>query len=94
MTLQEAKDQIAHKYGYENWAELFIYMSCETQMQYLEESAIVYAQSKWDEACEEQRNKCCEEYMAIDVYDHTNKFETIDREMNAIKFAPKPEFNP
>jgi hypothetical protein len=51
-----------------------------------------YARAKWDQACEEQRKLCSSGYMAIDVYDHSNKFETIDREINAIKHAPKPEF--
>lgn len=103
MTLQEAKDEIAKKYGFTEWQYIDWYhldfMYDVTEAPYMQETctneaAELYARSKWKQACEEQRKLCSDAYMAIDVYDHSNKFETIDREINAIKNAPKPEFKP
>ena len=92
MIPQTFKDTVARKYGYRDWEQMSAMVY--NPMKYLEEASLLYCKSKWEEACEQQRNKCSEAYMAIDVYDHSNKFETIDREIQAIKEAPQPEFKP
>jgi hypothetical protein len=85
MTLEEAKRIIAIKHNVDTF-NLTVWMT--------DEAAELYARSKWDEACEAQRVLCNDEYMRIDVCDHSNKFETIDLEIQAIKNAPKPKFKP
>jgi hypothetical protein len=91
MTLQEAKEQVAdyHYGGMFKWDALQDHI----KVTLLEQVIDLYARSKWDEACEAQKEICSKNYMAIDVYDHSNKFETIDREIDAIKNAEKPPFN-
>lgn len=60
MTLQEAKNIVAKKHGYETWTAVSFYavdaMAETTKPPFAEEAlndevAEVYARSKWDEAC-------------------------------------------
>lgn len=59
MTLQEAKDKVAEKYGYTTWKGFVSYeitKHATTQFwSFLDEAAELYARSKWDEACEAQK---------------------------------------
>jgi hypothetical protein len=52
MTLQEAKDQIAIKYGLASWASWNDRRTFPMTEAIQSEAAVLYAKSKWDEACD------------------------------------------
>jgi hypothetical protein len=93
MTLQEAKNEVAKKYGYPKWSA-FVYHeihkhSTTAFWSFIEEAAELYARSKWDEACDEQRDRCVAQFInSPDA--RINQWSA--REYCAI--APKPEFKP
>lgn len=101
MTLQEAKDQVAKRLGFKNWDSAVWYEIDEsnniTSKPYSEErasdeAAELYARSKWEEACDQQRKICYRAYMDQPVAQGKDKFETISKEMESILNAIKPEF--
>jgi len=96
MTLQDAMDEVAKADGHKDgWnIEYTFKLNYTSHVIQMKRAAELYGKSKWEEAADAQRKMCLDRYMAIDVYNHSNKFETIDREMDAIKNAPKPEFKP
>ena len=92
MTLQEAKDRIAKKYGYPAWGNI-LYDLFENNItpkhmdDYENEAAELYARSKWDEACLEQRDRCVAQFInSPDV--KVNQYSAREYCAN----APKPEF--
>jgi len=66
MTLQEAKDKVAQKHGYDSWKNFEHYNvhfgHYYDHNKYLEEAAELYAESckreAWDKACEAQKKVC------------------------------------
>lgn len=62
MTLQEAKNEVAKNYGYSDWWSIDFTKYNEQTLR--DEVSIVYARSKWDEACEEMRTEFWSRYMA------------------------------
>ncbi len=78
MTLQEAKNEVAKKYG------LGKTLVTGHMSKYWEEAAELYARSKFDEACEEQKKECNH------LYHHTD-LESYGFDANC---AHKPEFKP
>lgn len=93
MTLQEAKDQIAKNYSvsngqsssYKDWQEMEWYLmenDCvAVLLSRFNETAELYARSKWDEACEEQRDRCVAQFINSSAREYCS-------------IAPKPEFKP
>jgi hypothetical protein len=86
MTLQEAKNEVAKKYGYPKWSA-FVYHeihkhSTTAFWSFIEEATELYARSKWDEACTAQKAEC-------DMY----HFAQHSCNLN-IMLSPKPEFKP
>lgn len=49
----EFKDQVARKYGYRDWEQMSAMVY--NPMKYLEEASLLYCNSKWDEAVDNQR---------------------------------------
>ena len=93
MTLQEAKDQIAKTYGFSNWHTLATWYDPATHLdtvdEYHDEAAELYARSKWNEACLEQRDRCVAQFInSPDV--RVNQYAAREYCAN----APKPEFKP
>lgn len=74
MTFEQAKDQIAKKHDYINWGHFStdVYAYKEKVLSWLEEAAILFADSKareaWDRACEAQKNLCAEDLPHIYQY--------------------------
>ena len=93
MTLQEAKDQVASKYGAKSWEDWMSPVKQECLGKgflvlmvpefYMDEVMDVYARSKWDEACEVQSEVIKDRY-----------YNTELDEVQSIIDAPKPEFKP
>lgn len=81
MTLQEAKDQIAIEDGHEaGWNLNYEFGLNQTSMKIvLEKAAMLYARSKWDEACDH--------YHAILI-------DRLESETHVTFVPPKPEFKP
>jgi hypothetical protein len=81
MTYQEAKDQVAVKHGHKDWkiAEYRVGRN-DIDVMY-SEAAELYAKSKWEEACNLQKNMC-----ADDLPDSKSKF--------FVKTTILPKFEP
>lgn len=80
MTLKEAKDQVAKKYGQRSWSEWNENRTFPIAGTIHDEAAELYARSKWDDACEDQKRICNEMLQ-----------EPGRKNVNS---APKPEFKP
>lgn len=89
MTLNEAKDQVAVKHYEILWMRLMQSGRCQFSIleRLLEEAAELYARSKWDEACELQRNMCADDLPGL--YNSPTLFLK-----QMIKDTIKPEFQP
>lgn len=87
MTLQDCKDEVARKHNWTNWDNLcFVWAGFIKQIEpFMEEAAELYAEYKWDQACEEQKEKCAQAY-----YNNENN---LDEDV-AIRRASKPVFKP
>lgn len=81
MTLQEAKHQIATKFEYDTWDHLQGCAPLEELVDAFHQAADLYARSKWDEACEAQRQL---------IADNASQWLNKETFLN----APKPEFKP
>lgn len=79
MTLKEAKNQVAKEYGADSWWSLDF--AALPQESLRDEAAELYARSKWDEACYQQKLEC-------DIH-ATNNGVNFN-----MMLAPKPEFKP
>lgn len=100
MTLQEAKDRIAKKYGYPAWGNI-LYDLFENNItpkhmdDYENEAAELYARSKWDEACEAQKQMIWDD-LKIHVTTPKNVFGDVVSATRIVRatyeHAPKPEF--
>lgn len=90
MTLQEAKDKVAKKHGYENWQyACFVWAGWVQQVQpFMDEAAELYSKAKWEQACEEQKRICAHSANAI-VFMGTG---VVHKE--SILQARTPEFKP
>lgn len=83
MTIQEAKDTIAKKYGHTDWDEVLRQIRIDyitfTYLRSMENESIqLYA----SECCKQQRENCAEIYKAnsggdFDEYLHTDILETL-----------------
>lgn len=62
-TLQQIKDEIAIKYGYEDWADLETSLQKKEIGELFEEAAELYAKQIALAACEKQRGICAEKAM-------------------------------
>jgi hypothetical protein len=78
MTLQEAKDEIARKHRFKDWEDLVLQFQAKN---YVDEVSELYARSKWDEACKEQKLQCMNRVLSR---------KTIHK----VFTAQKPEFKP
>jgi len=86
MTYQEAKDQVAKKLGYPSMENIMFDFKDENigvtfLGAALKEAAELYAKSKWEEACNLQKNMC-----ADDLPDSKSKF--------FVKTTILPKFEP
>lgn len=69
------------------WQVVELSLTIKEETQAIHEAMKAYAR----EACEEQRIKCCHEYMKIEVHECSDEFKTIQSEYEAIENAPLPE---
>lgn len=83
MTLQEAKNEVARQNGFDDWFSIDFSKSNLSEEVLRDEVAIVYARSKWDEACQAQINSCLENLRDQDSLSYGD-----------VASAPKPEFKP
>lgn len=84
MNLRQAKDEIALKYGYENWLQFEKECPGHMSMQnFCDEAAELYARTK----CREQRKLCAEN---VEGFADWHKKRYIDHK--TILNAPAPEF--
>ncbi len=104
MSYPEALDEVARTLEYQNFED---YNNSESDYDYLqyaqEQAAILYARSKWDEACEAQIESClssarvkyisCGDPMTCGCQGHCDHPTGIINR-DSIKEAPKPEFKP
>jgi len=83
-TKEECKDEVARKHGSENWKEYRSRMGTSgmysTIEDRLDEAMDIYAQEKWKEACEEQKE------VAVEY------FNTQQIDKDNIMDAPLPPF--
>lgn len=87
MTWEEAKDQIAREHG------LGKTLVTGHLSKYWEEAARLYARSKWDEACNAQK-ELCEVAIWPACVEGSHHVEILSKSEEAIKKCLKPEFNP
>jgi hypothetical protein len=87
MTLQQAKDQVAKKYGYNTWSGMMSYMPY-SELPMTKEAYELYCLEErrrtWDEACGAMRDVCVKR--AGDNYGA--------RTLAYMQMSPKPEFKP
>ena len=80
MTFEQAKDQVAVKYGYKSWEKLGFYELDESTQNWLtKEAAELYAKSKWDEACDAMEDAIV---------------DNLGEEVRAARNTKRPEFKP
>lgn len=86
------KDTVARKYGYEHFQELLDDHEYEKAIKILEEAALLYAQDRWDQACDEQKSACSFSVgVHSDILIYPKDFPKIHYR---IVSAAKPEFKP
>lgn len=94
MIPQAYKDTVARKYGYKDW-ESFTWDKSEhakIMMDVLEEAGLLYAQDRWDQACDEQKSACSFSVgVHSDILIYPKDFPKIHYR---IVSAAKPEFKP
>jgi hypothetical protein len=89
LTYPEALDEVARTLEYQNFED---YKNSESDYEYLqyaqEQAAILYARSKWEEACQLQKAKC------IQSLPYPHRQLSFNKLFKLIEDSPKPEFKP